>query len=128
MVVLATLSVVVILANVVLSIISSQSRLTQHQVGRIQAYYAALAGMNYAYEMLRRGPAAGGWIATSCPGLGCTLTLLDPQFAATFPPSILDVRIILIPVDEPGCNAATPVPPGITACIRSTATYLITPP
>jgi Tfp pilus assembly protein PilX len=53
--VLGTLLVVTILAFIMLNIILSHSRLTQHQVGRIQAYYAAQAGMNYALEMLRTG-------------------------------------------------------------------------
>lgn len=58
--VLSTIFIVVILANVVLTLITSQSRLTHHQVSRIQAYYAAQAGMNYAIEMLRLGDA--NWI------------------------------------------------------------------
>lgn len=53
--VLGTLLVVVILAVIILNIILSHSRLTQHQVGRIQAYYAAMAGINYALEQLRTG-------------------------------------------------------------------------
>jgi len=53
--VLGTIIIVAILITVILSIISSQSRITQHQVSRIQAYYAAQAGMNYALEMLRTG-------------------------------------------------------------------------
>lgn len=51
--VLAVLLMVVILANIILGLVSSQSRLTQHKVKRIQAYYAAQAGVNYALEMLR---------------------------------------------------------------------------
>lgn len=48
------------LAGVVLSLISSQGRLTQHQVSRIQAQYAAQSGMNLAYEKLRIG-GTNGW-------------------------------------------------------------------
>jgi hypothetical protein len=51
--VLGTLMVVLVLAGIILGIVSSQSRLTHHQVSRIQAYYAALAGMNLALENLR---------------------------------------------------------------------------
>lgn len=58
--VLGTLLVVIILANVVLSIVSSQSRLTHHQVSRIQAYYASQAAVNYALEKLRLG-SDGNW-------------------------------------------------------------------
>ena len=53
--VLSIILVVVILAEVVLNIMQRQSRLTHHEVTRIQAYYAAEAGMNYALEMLRTG-------------------------------------------------------------------------
>jgi Tfp pilus assembly protein PilX len=53
--VLTLILVVVILANVVLSIISSQSRLTHHEVSRIRAYYAARAGMILAFDRLRTG-------------------------------------------------------------------------
>ncbi len=60
-IVLATVLVVAILAGVILSLISSQSRLTQHQVSRIKAYYAGKGMMNYAFEMLRKGSSASGW-------------------------------------------------------------------
>jgi len=69
--VLSTIMVVVALANIILILVSSQSRLTQHQTGRIQAHYAAQAGIQYAIEMLRLGPAGGGW---SVPGAGTTIT------------------------------------------------------
>ena len=53
--VLGTLLIVVILANIALTIISSQARLTHHQVSRIQAYYAGQAALNIAFEKLRKG-------------------------------------------------------------------------
>ena len=49
------LLLVVIFANVILNIMRSHSRLTHHQVSRIQGYYAAMAGVNYALEKLRLG-------------------------------------------------------------------------
>lgn len=52
--VLAVLIVVVLIAGSFLNFILSQSTLTQHQVSRAQAYYAARMGMNYAIEMLRQ--------------------------------------------------------------------------
>ena len=64
--VLAVLLVVVILANVILNLITSQSKLTHHQVKRIQAYYAAQAGVQYALENLRVNNSA--WMTT--PGGG----------------------------------------------------------
>ncbi len=54
-IVLATILVIIALANAILTIILSQSRLTHHQVSRIQAYYAAMAGINFALEQLRTG-------------------------------------------------------------------------
>mgnify|MGYP001767600384 CR=1 FL=1 len=63
--VLAVLLMVVILANIILSLVSSQSRLTQHKVKRIQAYYAAQAGVNYALEMLRLN--TPGWATGAFP-------------------------------------------------------------
>jgi Tfp pilus assembly protein PilX len=63
--VLATLLVVIILANVILSLIGSQTRLTSHQVKRIQAYYAAQAGVNYALERLRLN--ATNWVPPAAP-------------------------------------------------------------
>lgn len=65
-IVLGMLMVVVALANIILNIISSQSRLTHHQASRIQAYYAAWAGMNYAIEKLRVGDT--NWIPSPDTG------------------------------------------------------------
>ncbi len=55
LVVLATLLVLISLAVAVLSLILSHNRLTVHQVNRVKAYYAALAGMNLAMEEMRNG-------------------------------------------------------------------------
>lgn len=54
-IVLSTLLVVVILANIALRIAASHSRLTNHQVSRIRAYYAAQAALVYTMEQLRKG-------------------------------------------------------------------------
>lgn len=81
-IVLATLMIVIVLANVILNIMSSQSRLTHHQVSRIQSYYAAQAGMNLALERLR----TGNWIEgsyclgptqASCSGFPAANTVVD---------------------------------------------------
>ena len=53
--VLSVIMLVIVLANIILMIVRSQSRLTHHQISRIRAYYAAQAGRNYALEMLRLG-------------------------------------------------------------------------
>ncbi|MFH0827795.1 MAG: hypothetical protein V1919_01350 [Candidatus Omnitrophota bacterium] len=51
--VLAILFGVILMSGVVLNLITSQSKLTDHQVKRMQAYYAAQAGINYGFEQLR---------------------------------------------------------------------------
>ncbi len=66
---LAAVAIVIILANVVINIMSTQGRLTHHQVTRIQAYYAAQAGMVYTLEMLKNGtwkPDPNGSIRYAC--------------------------------------------------------------
>ena len=72
--VLLVIFVVVALANVILMQITSQSRLTHHQVSRIQAYYAAQAGMNYALENLRNGNTGN---FSLCNSAACTYN--DPD-------------------------------------------------
>lgn len=58
--VLTVLLIVVMLTHVVLSLITSHSNLSNHQLRRIQAYYAAMAAINYATEQMRLG--SGGWM------------------------------------------------------------------
>jgi hypothetical protein len=53
--VLFVLFSVLVVAHIVLIFFSSQSRLSHHQISRLQAYYAGMAGINYAFEQLRRG-------------------------------------------------------------------------
>lgn len=62
-IVLGVLMVVVVLTTVILRIISSQSRLSYHQLSRIQAHYAAKAGVVYALEKLRLNNDAN-WLPT----------------------------------------------------------------
>lgn len=116
--VLATLLVVVALANVILLIISSQSRLTHHQISRIQAYYAAQAGMNYALEQLR----TGSWTAGSCPSpAGCNLPN-DPSFSANITQPVI---IIFCPSGVYCASLTTPCTPptGIDFCIDVKVDY-----
>lgn len=54
-IVLATLLVVATLTNGILAFVLSHFRHTHHQVTRIQAYYAAMAGMVLASDNLRSG-------------------------------------------------------------------------
>lgn len=50
--VLGVLLIVAVLANVIVMVITSHTRFTEHQVRRIKAYYAAMGGIVYAREML----------------------------------------------------------------------------
>jgi type II secretory pathway pseudopilin PulG len=94
LVVLATILVVVVLAQVILNTIVNQSRLTLHQISRIQAYYAAMAGVNYAYEKLRNREDANWPLPSTlankyytrriCRGeAGCGCTVCDPSFPSS---------------------------------------------
>jgi Tfp pilus assembly protein PilX len=80
--VLLVVMVVVILANVALSIMNSQSRITHHQVRRLQAYYAAQGAMNVAFDRLRAGNTAD---FSMCPNAGACAApfggnaVLDPD-------------------------------------------------
>ncbi len=80
--VLAILLVVAILANIILNFIISQSSLTAHQVKRIQAYYAAQAGVNYAREQLRLNNPA--WSTTTTYR---TFKICGSAYSAAYPSS-----------------------------------------
>jgi len=116
-VVLGTIFVVIILANIALNLMISQSRFTHHKVIRIQAEYAAWAAINYANEMLRLGTANAGWDAASCPAAlgGCPLAFGD------FPPTITSVNIILAQSNTADCPSP-PAPLGVT-CISAQVQY-----
>ena len=64
-VVLMTVVMVIILGTIVLGVMLSQNRFSHHKVSRIQAYYASLAGLRYASEMLRQYDLNSSYV--SCP-------------------------------------------------------------
>ena len=91
-IVIAIIMVVVILSTVILTIIANHSRLTHHMVSRIQAQYAAKAGVIYALDKLRRNDdsacvSAGGWIMKSSGPAACVI--IEPNL----PRSVLQVDI-----------------------------------
>lgn len=103
-IVLGTLLIVIILANIILNFMLSQSRLTHHQVSRIQAQYAAQAGINYALEKLRLAddptcwPATGSYARRICRNPcsdSCSLT------DSSFP---LGIDAVVISVGPPDVN------------------------
>jgi Tfp pilus assembly protein PilX len=107
--VLATILIVALLASILLNLTLSQSRLTHHGVSRIQAYYAAKAGIVYAMEQLR----SGGSTNTS-------YNLSDSDF----PSSVVNkqVAITVTPYGNGTCTSAY-VPSSVTACVSSKATF-----
>ncbi|MCM8781147.1 MAG: hypothetical protein NC908_04415 [Candidatus Omnitrophica bacterium] len=127
--VLGVLLIVTVFATVIMNLMLSQARLTHHQISRIQAYYAAMAGINYALEMLR----IGQWTYTpvnSCPNpTGCLINDSD------FPPSIRSqdgnpnnrhVRIIFCPQGATcaGTTKQCSPPTGINFCVQANVNYL----
>ena len=100
------------LASIGVGQIVSQARYTHHNMSRVQAQYAAQAGMVYALEMLRKGSAGGGWQAgVHClPGSPCPL----PMAANEFPQTINSIDIVI----NPGAG------PQNTAEIITTVDYL----
>jgi Tfp pilus assembly protein PilX len=109
LVVLATILVVVILANIALNFMVSQSRLGTHKVNRLQAYYAGLAATNYAHEMLR----SGTWDPTSCLA-GCAF----PN-DANFPASVQQPLNIVFTPAGGACGA-----PAGSICVSVQVQYL----
>ncbi|MFH0791140.1 MAG: hypothetical protein V2A64_05860, partial [Candidatus Omnitrophota bacterium] len=118
--VLAILFGVILLSGVVLNLITSQSKLTDHQVKRMQAYYAAQAGINYGFEQLRLnnpnwltdtatsrtfricGSVYGAANSAECTTGGNVGNITDD----TFPPIINFVSITIGPRDA-GTNERT---------------------
>lgn len=119
--VLSTLFIALLVSNIILRVILSQSRLTHHQVSRTQAYYAALAGINYALEMLRTSnpqwPRVGSYNRTICnTNPNCVVTLpvgtVCNATEANFPCS---VDLVTISVGDPGS--------GNTRRVNATSNY-----
>jgi len=118
-IVLGVIMVVVTLSTVILRIILSQTRLTHHQVSRIQSHYAAKAGAIYALDKLRRNddagwPAAGSHIRYMYRSGATAPDFNDPNLA----PCIQNVEIT---VYNPGSGISG------TRKVSAKATYTYTP-
>ena len=115
--VLVVLLVVVALANVMLSIMLNQSRLTHHNVSRIRAYYAAMAGIRLAYENLR----TKSWAYSSSYCINPTNAACNslPLLNKVSDPAIPYEVMITIGNAPPGGGG-----PGGTTPISATANYL----
>jgi len=135
---LGLLMIVVVFANVILTIMLNQSRVTGHQVGRIQAYYAGMGGMNLALDNLR----SGTWTfdpVNSCPEpvvgsrADCIIdetvdsALVDEDGVTT---AVRFVEIVFCPRGDTclGVGAAcNPLSTDIDFCINTGVTYLLHP-
>ena len=125
-IVIGVIIVSAMLAVVILRIISNQSRLTHHQLSRIQAQYAAKAGVLFALDKLRLNDTANGWNSVGtinkkiCKSLtsdlGCNLAgvIIDSDLPNT-------IRAIDIAVEAPGSGVSG------TRKVRATAIYTYTP-
>lgn len=79
-IVLVSILAALVIAGSILNLILSQTRFSQHETNRTQAYYAALAGANYGFDRLRSNSQPSCWGAPypkthciyktggSCPG------------------------------------------------------------
>jgi len=132
--VLASILVALVLASSILNLILSQSRFSHHQTSRVQAYYAALAGANYAFERLRSGNQPSCWPASPstdtthyiCKSVGsCTAGPCDLN-DDSLPHSVSQVNITVCGTCAPPTCCGTG--PSGTLKISSKATYTYTPP
>ncbi len=121
--VLAFTLAVVVLTSTTLVFIRSHRLFSHHQINRIQASYAAQAGINYALEMLRTGV----WV----PGTDCTVAAgacsvpfdLDPAGGCDFKPlSISGVSVLIWEPYDPSAPVNCLSLTNLT-CIKATATY-----
>ncbi len=130
-IVIGIIIVVVILSAVILRIISNQARLTHHQVSRIQAQYAAKAGVLYALDKLRRSnpadPDFACWPATNT----YTNTMLSSGSATFGPPPCVVIESALpssISLPDGKVEITVGLPPvSGTRKVSAKATYTYTP-
>jgi len=122
-IVIGVIMVVAILSTAFLRIMSNHSRLTHHQVSRIQAYYAAKAGMVFALEKLRTG------VWTYSPVNSCPVATPCSISETGFPSSVLSVQVVFCPGGSRRTTFSSYcVPPsGYNFCVDSTADFIYTP-
>lgn len=120
--VLAAVIVALTLGAIFLTFFTSESKVTHHQLSRIQAYYVAMAGVNYAFERIWNG----SWQPSTCPSpTGCVIN--DTNFPNS---THQQFRVIFCPAGSTcaGSNQPCTTPQGINYCIYSTVNYTFTPP
>ena len=126
-IVLTTILIVTVLANIVIRMMLTHARVSRHELSRTQAYYAGLAAMNWARAQLEVGnffcnPAIN---TNSCRApAGCVFN--DPAL----PNTIRSVRVIFCPAGQ-NCLGGTNLPcnpqTGSTFCIHVVTDYTYVP-
>jgi len=116
-IVLGVIILTILLATVILRIISNQSRLTHHQVSRIQAQYAAKAGVLYALDKLRRNDDAA---TVAClVGTGIIMRKSGPDPCVVIEPDLPNsIQNVAITVGALGSG------PSGTRKVSATADYI----
>jgi Tfp pilus assembly protein PilX len=118
-IVIGVIMVSALLAIAVLRIIASNSRITHHTVSRIQAEYAAKAGVMYALDALRRYDA----VAEACwASGGMIMRKATPGSCVIVEPSLSDF-ISKVDIVVAGLGSG----PSGTRKITAKATYTYTP-
>lgn len=137
--VIGIIMVVGILSTVILRVVSNHARFTHHQVSRIQAQYAAKAGVIYALDKLRlRLPAdAASWppvgpfpytrylsssLSACVPAVPPASVVIEPALVPT-DPYHSPVSCVAITVNAPAASG----PLAGTQKVSATATYTYTP-
>jgi hypothetical protein len=91
--VIASILIALVFSGIILNLVLSQGRFSLHSASRLQAYYAALAGANYASEMFRTGAwsTSSSQVHAMCqsvttPPAGCpTCDIEEPNLPNTIP-------------------------------------------
>jgi len=127
-IVIGVIMVVAILSTIILRVVSNHSRLTHHQVSRIQAQYAAKAGVLYALDKLRRNDDPGNWpdsgtiVKSMCQKVAAADLECDCSSPIIEPGLPNSVKCVKITVGLPDSG----VVPG-TRKVSATAAYTYTP-
>jgi len=111
--VICMLIVVLALAFVVANLLSSHFRFTHHEIQRIRAYYAAMAGLVLAYDQLTYGVPAWTTAIPTTHQLFCS--------ACEFPDATIPFQVNVL-VDIPGTSVD-----GVGRRVSAAVDYTYTP-
>lgn len=132
-VVLTVIVFAVILGGVVLNIVLSNTSLSRKHFSRVQAYYAAVGGMNYGYERLRRNDDPANWpmpaAAATYTNYICNNAYHTCSGAAyivvndeTLVKAIRSIAITVSGKSNAACSSHSPAA-GVDACVTAKVEY-----